>query len=174
MNNKDDMIYVLTNTNFMNWVIKNLYNHYYIDDHSKYNDNDLFYAKKIHVLYDLISEYAMKNNIESTQFGYYDLYFIEYNGSVFFVYRGTNSYGCFNNTLDKNKLPYCINFRDIVKNKITDIINFDNGLLNDLKENIIRLYKKGFSLDLIGDIVDKFIVDIDDKGKSFTYQKELK
>ena len=108
---EEEMIYVLSNTNFMNWLTKKLNEHYYVDNMaSKLEENDLFFASKLKTLYLIIEEYANKKHIFATKIMDKSFYYVDYNGHVFFVYKGTNSYGCFNNTLDKKYLPYCINF----------------------------------------------------------------
>ena len=168
--NNEDMVYVLTNTNFMNWVIKEINEHYHIDDcNSKIDEKELPYARNLKTLYELVREYARNNHIEPTTSMQYTFYYVYYNGSVFFVYETNNSYGCFNNTLDKKNLLYCINFEDVVKSKIEDIINSDTGLLHGLKKEIIRLNKDGVSIEFIEKIFSKLIEEIknDEKGKTF-------
>ena len=172
--NNEDMVYVLSNTNFMKWIIKELNEHYYIDDHnSKLDEEDTFYATKLKVLYELVEEFATNHNIVATRSNQYNLYYVYYNGTVFFVYEGANSYGCFNNTLDKKNVLYCINFDDVVKSKIDDIINSDTGLLYGLKKEIIKLNNCGVSLEFIEKIFGKVLEEVkEEKGKSYVKKRE--
>ena len=169
----ENTIYVLTNSNFMNWIIKKLNAHYYIDDHdNKNNETDEFYSKKLATLYHLISDYAKKNNIEPVKFMENNLYYVEYRGNVFFVYEGNNSFGCFNNTLDKKELPYCINFSDVIMTNINDIVNQDNSLFKDLIQEIVKLHRKGISLDFIKEYINNYLSKLGSNEKSYSYRKE--
>lgn len=170
--NNEDMVYVLSNTNFMNWIIKELNEHYYIDDHnSKLTEEDAFYASKLKTLYELVAEYAYKNYIEVSKSMQYNLYYVYYNGTVFFVYEGSNSYGCFNNTLDKKNVLYCINFEDVIKSKLDDIINSDTGLLHGLKKEIMKLNNKGVSLEFIREIFGKVLEEVKEEKEEKIYRK---
>ena len=162
----EEKLYVLSNTKFMKWIKKRLGEHYYIDDHdSKMDENDLFYANKIKYLYEVIMEYANANNIKPTNYMQYDLYYVNYENHIFFVYKGANSYGCFNNTLDKKDILYCIDFDEVRNSKIEDIISCENDVFSNLKEEVISLHKKGISLDFIKEIIKELVNNIDKKEK---------
>ena len=171
-----EMEYVLSNTNFMNWILKKLKDNYYIDDKkSKLNENDIFYAKKLETLYRLINNYAVNNNIPITNFTQYNLYYINYNDNVFFVYKGIDSFGCFNNTLDKKDMPRnIINFEDVRRDKIEEIINNENSVFNGIKTEITKLYNKGISLEYTSQVISKLLYNVKNEEKGFTYKKERK
>ena len=45
--NNEDILYILSNTKFMDWIKKKLNKNYYVDDYdNKFDENDMFYAKK--------------------------------------------------------------------------------------------------------------------------------
>ena len=159
--NNEDMVYVLSNTNFMNWIVTELNEHYNINDHSgRVTEDNIFYYSKLKTLYELVKEYAINNHIEPTISMQYSLYYVYYSGNVFFVYEGNGAYGCFNNTLDKKNILYCINFDDVVKRKLEDIINSNTGLLHKLKKEIENLYQEGISMDFVKQVLTKLIDEV--------------
>lgn len=171
--NNEDMLYVLTNDNFMNWVMKELGKHYYVSDaNNNLEKEDLFFAKKLKTLFDLVSEYAENNHIYATEFMQYEMYYVYYNGSVFYVYERMNTYGCFSNNINKKELPYCINFDDVKKNKMESIINSDHGIFKDLKDEVVKLHKKGFSTEFIKELLNDLFNKMDEEEKGFVYKKK--
>ena len=168
-----EMIFALSNEKFMDWVISKLNSKYFIDDHNKdLDDNDKFYAKMLRSLFQLVEEFANNSNINPTRLNEYDVYYVEYKGSVFFVYEGPHSYGCFKNTLAKKDIPYCFNFEDIRKSKIDDLIDSDNVLFKGLKEEIVKLDNKGVPLSYICQIVNRIVYKVNNAEKGYTYQKK--
>ena len=169
---REDMTYVLSNTNFMNWVMNKLKEHYYIDNKkSELNEQDIFYAKKLSTLYELVADYATKNGIESRMVNQNNMYFVYYNGEIIFVYKSANSYGCICNTIDKRSLPYCINLDDVRRFKIKEILNDENDMFYHLKKDIVKLCNKGVSPEFILEITNKVIEEADINTKGHVYKK---
>ncbi len=166
-----EMEYVLTNTKFMEWVLAKLKEHYYVDDHTEYDDNNMFYAKKLKCLYGLIAEYARNNSIVPDKSSQYEMYYVNYNDNIFMVYGSGKSYGCLNNTLDRKHVPYCISFEDVRKCKIAELINEEKGIFSDLKKEITRLYNKGVSLEFISQVVNKMLFEVKSEDKGHSYKK---
>ena len=169
---REDMTYVLSNTNFMNWVMNKLKEHYYIDDKkSNLNEQDIFYAKKLSTLYELIADYATKNGIESKIINQNNMYFVYYNGEIIFVYKNANSYGCICNTIDKKNLPFCINLDDVRRFKIKEILSDDNDMFSHLKKDIIKLCNKGVSPEFIIEIMYKVLDEENINKQNHVYKK---
>ena len=166
------MIYVLSNTNFINWVTKKLNEHYYIDDKtSKLEEHDLFFANKLKTLYELIEDYANKKHIMATRIMDKVFYYVNYKDYVFFVYKSSNSYGCFNNTLNKKDLPYCINYEMVRDSKMEELSYLGNSLFDDIRKDIIKLHDKGYSLEFINQTILKITSNIKNNDRGFTYKK---
>ena len=171
--NREDMIYVLSNTKFMDWIIKKLSMQYYIDD-DKYNldENDRFYAKKLRVLYQLVEKYAVKNNIEPIMNTDYNLYCVDFKGDLFFVYKKNDTFGCFKNTLNKEDISGCVNFHELQKDQIQSVIDYEESVFSKLKEDISILYRKGISSEYIIQITEKILYDLhNEKNKTLVKKK---
>ena len=171
--NKGNMLFILNNDDFMNWLMNKLGEHFYIDDTNvKLNGDDLFYAKKLKTLYELVSEYALNNHIYPTRFMQYDMYYVSYNDNVFYVYEGNETYGCLNSNLNRKELPYCINYDNVKKSKIEEIIYSNKGVFGNLREEIMKLHRDGFKTDFIKGIIVDLCNKIDEDEKGFVYEKK--
>ena len=171
--NEKEIEYVLYNKKFMNWVVEKLEKHFYIDDHdSKLDENDYTEAQNIKYLFDIVSEYALANGIKTDRSMQFNLYYIDYEGKLFFVYEGTTSYGCFNVGIDKKHMPFCIDFDDVRKFKLDEMLDNDDNLFYDIKTNIIDLHNQGISLEFINQSINRIIHNIKKEEKGHTYKKK--
>jgi len=165
--------YILCNKEFMDWIIIKLKEHFYVDDHdTKLSEDDYYKAKNISYLYHIISQYAIANGIDSDRSNQFNIYYIDYEGNLFFVYEGSTSYGCFNININKKNLPFCINFEDVRKFKLDEMLNDDSGLFYDIKNDIINLHNQGVSIDFINQSINRMIHNIKKEEKGHAYKKK--
>ena len=171
--NKENMLYVLNNSDFMNWLMNKLGEHFYVDDTNvNLTGEDIFFARKLKTLYELVSEYAINNHIYPTKFMQYEMYYVYYNNDVFYVYHGNETYGCLNSNLNKKELPYCINFDSIKKNKMEELLYSNNGIFKKVKEEVLKLHQEGFKMDDIKNVLNNLCDRIDEEEKGFVYKKK--
>lgn len=165
---------ILMNNGYMNNLVQKLkINMYVISNNDKEDSYNTYYD--LPILYKLVDNYAKDNNLSPLCQKYYEVYYLKYNDYIFSIFRKKKdrkiTYGCYPIYLKKNDLPYCIDFLNI-KNNVNGISNFCNGLVGQLKDLVDLLYKEGFPLHFIQQLVDNIVEDKRKNGDENVYQKK--
>lgn len=165
---KNDRNEILYDSTYMNKLIERIRNYHYVIDNSE-NANDITYYN-LSLLYKLIDNYASDNDLYPVMSNNYSLYYIEYNGYMFSVFKkkrnGIPNYGCYETYLTKEELPYYIKFDDLKEEKDMTIDDFKTGLIKEFIDMVVKMNNAGFPLYSIQDLVDKITFDIENKEKS--------
>ena len=102
---------------FFDWLINQIGKSYYAIYNKTSKDKNV---KLIPLLYELVNDYAINNNVSPISIMNYEIYYINYNGFIFSVFKHVSNtnyeYGCYANFLEKTSVSEYINFDDIRKN----------------------------------------------------------
>lgn len=125
----ENIIDMLSNETYMNWLIN------FTNESMGFTDNDWLYrkdeisefdlnnVKKLYILYDILEDYAEKNNIEATPCDFGNLYNFIYNDICFeigiMVGQGTLFFA---SRKEFNKELTYINYNDIKLNKEKQLV----------------------------------------------------
>ena len=147
---------IMNNQEYMNNLIKKLKVNTYVleetGEKEKYNT-----YKDLSILYTIVDNYARSNSLCPISCNAYSFYYLEYKNYLLMIYKKITdkditfgAYPCFKKVED---LPYLVNFENVVTGKNMD---FNNGLIMELKSVIDRLLNEGLPLYY----VEQLAVDI--------------
>lgn len=155
---------ILHDDKYINSVIKELKKYGYL--HSMGSGK---YISLLPHLYRIVNVYAKTNNLCPIIFKNYSIYYINYNGYIFSIFRESIDdnieFGCYPNYLKEEQIPYYIDFNDIKNNREITINEVSNGLIKKVYDAISELNEEGLSVYFINDIVNSICDDLENKEK---------
>ena len=150
---------MLHDSQYMDQLVKKINEDTCVYENINSNDN------KLSLLYKIVDNYAKENGLSPIVMPYYSIYYVEYNGCRFSVFKKSKDnevgYGCYISYLKEEQMPYCINYQDIVNNKSIDANSFTAGLIAELKNHIEKMHAEGLPVYFIRQLVDNIVDDLE-------------
>ena len=155
-----------SNTNYLEWIVNFMVDKTgfcdddWMDCPEKINENDREHVDNLHLLYEIIEEYASKNYIYPIKFGWAYYYNIKYNNIGFQIGvmngQGTRTI-CSKVKIDEN-LDF-IDFIDIINDKKRDNVEIIETKLEELSNYIVSLCEYGIPKEALKQKLENLILN---------------